>query len=146
VLRYVGVRHLEGDGDDRNAAGDVVTGPTRHEATVRAMWLAHSWNQIDSMLDMIHPDVQWRPWSLRSSGTYRGRDGVRKMVEDLREAHGQYWIKLDDITETAPGLVVAKGQVILVGVEAPVVFRVVMLDGLVKDVDAMLTAGDEAAP
>jgi hypothetical protein len=140
---------LEGEVDDSDGAGRVVTVPTPHEATVRALWLAHSANQIDAMLELVHPDVRWRPWSRPGLNQhYIGHDGIREMVQDLRAVHGHYWIKLHDITEVRPGFVVARGVVILVEerVEAPVEFRIAMLDGQVNEVDAVLTIEDRSAP
>jgi len=44
---------------------------------------------FDGLLEMAHPDVEWRPPAeLPGTRAYHGHDGVRKAIEDMLDAFG----------------------------------------------------------
>ena len=115
-------------------------GASLNEAMVGAMWLAHREDRIDDMIETMHASVAWRGWSRPGRSVYRGHEGIRAMVADSHNVNGDFRVDLDEITETEPDRVRATGRVVRVEPyeEAPVEFQIVMLDGLVREVDVLL--------
>lgn len=87
-------------------------GMSRHEEVVWAMWYAHRDRRVGDMLDLMHPDVVWVPAGVKEQREYRGYDGIRQMVADLRASAGPYSIRMEEVTETEPGVVIARGGVV----------------------------------
>jgi hypothetical protein len=118
---------------------------TPNEATVVAMAAAHREGRIDAMLATIHPDVVWYPWSRPGLSVYRGHEGIRQMIADMRAANGIYGIDFDDVTETTPGQVTATGRIVREdnGGEASVEFAIEMRDGLVSEVEVHVSPSDD---
>ena len=54
--------------------------------------------RADELIDMTHPDVEWRSFfaSLGEGGVYRGHDGMRHYMSDLREAWELVRTEIDD--------------------------------------------------
>jgi hypothetical protein len=97
------------------AAGRSLTGQSVHVPfgnvdRVWAMFISYRDHRVFEMLERLHPEVRWvRPGPTE----YRGHDGVRQMLGELEEATGGYSIRLHEVTEPEPGLVVAEGEVTL---------------------------------
>ena len=60
-----------------------------HIETIRRGIEAFNRRDIETMLEMVAPEVEWRPPAqLPGAGVYHGPDGVRQSVADLLEAFG----------------------------------------------------------
>lgn len=122
-------------------------GATPNEVTVHRMWKAHREDRIDDMLQLMHPGVQWRPYSRPGPNRYLGHEGIRKMVHDIREATGPYSIEVDRITETGPDIVSSLARVLIHdqsrdGSTMAIEFRITLTDGLVDFVEALTPPTD----
>ena len=62
---------------------------------------------VDGMLDRMHPDFEWRPLesSPAAGGVYRGREQVRRYVEDWLGTFDNLRLDLEDPTEVADRVV-----------------------------------------
>jgi ketosteroid isomerase-like protein len=119
-----------------------------NESVVWAMWYAHKDRRVDLMLDVMHTDVVWEPWSPEDPREYRGHDGIRQMVKDLQATNGRYSVRLESVAETHPSFVVARGVVVASGQETLVEWRVALRDGLITRVTTVAVdagAGDGSA-
>jgi ketosteroid isomerase-like protein len=61
--------------------------------------MAHlSRGEYDRLVELSHPDVVWRSFfaGLGASGAYRGYEGMRHYVDDLREAFEHVYAEIDD--------------------------------------------------
>lgn len=81
-------------------------------ATVRDMWLAHSEGRIDDMLQTMHADVEWEPWSRPGLSVYSGHDGIRRMLADILVAVGAHTIYLDEVIEVEPDLLTVRSRIV----------------------------------
>jgi ketosteroid isomerase-like protein len=79
---------------------------------LRALWLAHREGRIDDVLALVHPDVVWHPLTRPGLSLYRGHDGARAMLADLRSALGEFYVEFDEYDELADGRVVCRGHIV----------------------------------
>jgi ketosteroid isomerase-like protein len=74
------------------AAGDV--------EIVRRGYEAFSRGDVDAVLEVLHPDVEWHaPPTLPESGTLHGREAVRRWLESYGDAWEETRADIEDIRE-----------------------------------------------
>jgi ketosteroid isomerase-like protein len=61
---------------------DVV--PEHNIDTVKGLWRAFSRGGIDSVLNIVDEDVEWKPYG-GGGHTFRGREGLRRFVRERAE-------------------------------------------------------------
>ena len=97
------------------------------------------WNAGDHSFDpdWTAEDVEIHSAIADFAGTvYRGQDGVRQWVEDMREVFDEWQLRLDELEEFAPGRVIGIGTVHLrgrgsgVSVDQPCAFGVLTVDNM----------------
>ena len=82
--------------------------------------------------------------------TYRGQDGVRQWVEDMREVFDEWQLRLDELEEFAPGRVIGIGTVHLrgrgsgVSVDQPCAWLFDHVDGVMTRFEPFLNRVGEA--
>jgi ketosteroid isomerase-like protein len=66
----------------------------------RRLMDALSKHELDAMLDLSHPSVEWHSFFAAlghgSDGVYRGHEGTRQYVRDLDDAWDAVWAEVDD--------------------------------------------------
>jgi len=140
-LTTAGAR-FEVQGAERGGDPPMTRSDTPNEAAVWAMWLANRQRRTVDMLEMMHPDVIWVPAISTGPAEYHGHDGIRQMNRDMQAARGEYSVRLDEVTETEPDVVIAKGHLVAAGavLDVPVTFRVEFRAGLIVRVVATTNA------
>jgi ketosteroid isomerase-like protein len=79
--------------------------------TARQAFDAFSRGDAEELVRLCHPGFEWRPFRAQLEGTaYRGHDGIRRCVEDLKEDWSEVRIDPLELHE-AGDLVVVIGQV-----------------------------------
>jgi uncharacterized protein len=75
---------------------------------VREIVEALNRGDVDGMLDRMDPDFEWRPLesSPAAGGAYRGREQVRRYVEDWLGTFDDLRLELEEPTEVADRVVV----------------------------------------
>jgi len=77
-----------------------------------------AWNRgdLEAMFAVIDPEVEWQlPDSGMNTGTYRGHEGVRELMESYLEAFERFTIELEQVFEAGDQVVafvraVARGR------------------------------------
>jgi ketosteroid isomerase-like protein len=79
---------------------------------VRGIIEALNRRDVDGMLARMHPDFEWRPLETSPvARVYRGREDVRRYVEDWLNTFDSLRLELEDPTEVADRVVaVVHGQ------------------------------------
>lgn len=79
---------------------------------VREVLAAISQRDLSRLLELTHPEIEWRSFFAAVSGTgeYHGHDGVREYLRDLEEAFEWIRPEPDDLLD-AGDVVVAIGRV-----------------------------------
>jgi ketosteroid isomerase-like protein len=73
---------------------------------VRGIIQALNRGDVDGMLARMHPDFEWRPLEASPvARVYRGREEVRRYVEDWLNTFETLWLDLEDPTEVADRVV-----------------------------------------
>jgi ketosteroid isomerase-like protein len=73
---------------------------------VRGIIQALNRGDVDGMLARMHPDFEWRPLEASPvARVYRGREEVRRYVEDWLSTFDTLWLDLEDPTEVADRVV-----------------------------------------
>jgi ketosteroid isomerase-like protein len=73
---------------------------------VRGIIEALNRGDVDGMLARMHPDFEWRPLEASPvARVYRGREEVRRYIEDWLGTFETLWLDLEDPTEVADGIV-----------------------------------------
>jgi ketosteroid isomerase-like protein len=113
---------------------------TKNEAAVWAMWLATKQRRTIDMLELMHPDVVWVPAVSTGTPEYRGHDGIRQMNKDMQAARGDYTVRLTEVAETEPDVVVARGNLVADGADLgiPVEFTAEFRAGKISRVVARI--------
>ena len=111
---------------------------TKNEAAVWAMWLANKQRRTADMLELMDPDVVWVPAVSTGTDEYHGHDGIRQMNKEMQAARGEYSVRLTEVTEVEPDLVVARAHLVADGADLgiPVEFRAEFRAGLITRVVA----------
>jgi ketosteroid isomerase-like protein len=79
---------------------------------VRALFLAHGENRIDDVLALVHPEVVWQPLTRPGRSVYVGHAGTRAMIDDLRDALGEFRVHFDEVVDLPDGRVAARGRIV----------------------------------
>jgi ketosteroid isomerase-like protein len=73
---------------------------------VRGIIEALNRGDVDGMLARMHPDFEWRPLEASPvARVYRGREEVRRYVEDWLSTFETLWLELEDPTGVADRVV-----------------------------------------
>jgi ketosteroid isomerase-like protein len=111
------------------------------------------WNAGDHSFDpeWTAEDVEIHSAVADFAGTvYRGQDGVRQWVEDMREVFDEWQLALDELEEFAPGRVIGIGTVHLrgrgsgVSVDQPCAWLFDHVDGVMTRFEPFLNRVGEA--
>ena len=111
------------------------------------------WNAGDHSFDpdWTAEDVEIHSAIADFAGTvYRGQDGVRQWVEDMREVFDEWQLRLDELEEFAPGRVIGIGTVHLrgrgsgVSVDQPCAWLFDHVDGVMTRFEPFLNRVGEA--
>ncbi len=122
---------------------------TENEGLARRGWEAFNRRDFDTLLDMIHPDMEWRP-AQGPGGVegqiYRGRDAYRDwLYKDLPEVWEDFHAEELEVKDTGDGRVIASGYVVGTGrgsgaeVRVPFSQLASFRDGKVVRIDGFLT-------
>ena len=89
--------------------------PSRNVQLARRVSDALTGRDVDELIAVSHPDVEWFSFFAIGEGVYRGYDGIKKYVADLTEAFETIDIEVDDgigIGDTAVlvGRILYKGR------------------------------------
>jgi len=111
---------------------------TKNEAAVWAMWLAHRHRRTLDMLELMQPDVVWVPAVPTGPAEYHGHAGIREMNRDMQALRGEFSVRLSDVTETEPDVVLARGHLVADGADLGVAveFRAEFRSGLISRIVA----------
>jgi ketosteroid isomerase-like protein len=111
------------------------------------------WNAGDHSFDpeWTAEDVEIHSAVADFAGTvYRGQEGVRQWVEDMREVFDEWQLRLDDLEEFSPGRVIGVGTVHLrgrgsgVSVDQPCAWLFDHVDGVLTRFEPFLNRVAEA--
>jgi ketosteroid isomerase-like protein len=111
------------------------------------------WNAGDHSFDpeWTAEDVEIHSAVADFAGTvYRGQEGVRQWVEDMREVFDEWQLRLDDLEEFSPGRVIGVGTVHLrgrgsgVSVDQPCAWLFDHVDGVLTRFEPFLNRVGEA--
>jgi ketosteroid isomerase-like protein len=111
------------------------------------------WNAGDHSFDpeWTAEDVEIHSAVADFAGTvYRGQEGVRQWVEDMREVFDEWQLRLDELEEFAPGRVIGVGTVHLrgrgsgVSVDQPCAWLFDHVDGVLTRFEPFLNRVGEA--
>jgi ketosteroid isomerase-like protein len=92
---------------------------TENEEIARRGWEAFNRRDFDTVLDLMHPDVEWRP--AQGPGgvegqVYRGRDEYRQwLYHDLPEIWEDFHAEELEFEDAGEGRVIASGYVVGTG-------------------------------
>lgn len=92
---------------------DIPTGALSSEGIVRTLFDAFSRRDLQSAIELMHPDVVFQPMTAavtRDGEPYRGHEGIRRYTEDVETHWQQLTIRLKQI-RSAGRAVVALGLV-----------------------------------
>jgi len=113
------------------------TPPTNLEV-VENMNRAWAEGRFDEMLDVIHPNVEWRPITRPALSVYRGHDGTLKMLEDVSQVLGEFGVEWRGLTVVDDETVVARGLVTVGRVKMAFDAAYKLRDGLVVAMDSTI--------
>jgi ketosteroid isomerase-like protein len=66
---------------------------------------------IDALVDLCHPDIEWTPFMADLEGTpYRGHPGIRRMMDDVYRHLGPFSVSIDEVEELPDGRLLAIGR------------------------------------
>jgi ketosteroid isomerase-like protein len=111
------------------------------------------WNAGDHSFDpeWTAEDVEIHSAVADFAGTvYRGQEGIRQWVEDMREVFDEWQLRLDELEEFAPGRVIGVGTVHLrgrgsgVSVDQPCAWLFDHVDGVLTRFEPFLNRVGEA--
>jgi uncharacterized protein len=71
----------------------------------RAGYEAFNRGDIESLLDLCAPDIEWRDFATIDSGSVTGKDAVRAYFETVKEAWEQIRLEPEEITDIGGGRV-----------------------------------------
>ena len=97
---------------------------------------------LERMVELSHPEIEYTARRSAFEAKYRGRDGVRRWVTQLLELAPDYWVAIDDIRPVGDdGYVIVGRQGGTAGeqklpFEAPMALVGELRDGLVVRVQA----------
>ncbi len=122
---------------------------TEHVEIARRGWEAFNRKDFGTVLDTMHPDVEWRP--AQGPGgveghVYRGRDAYREwLFKDLPEVWEDFHAEELEVLDAGDGRVIASGYVVGTGrgsgaeVRVPFSQLAWFRDGMVVRIDGFLT-------
>jgi ketosteroid isomerase-like protein len=93
---------------------------------------------IDGLLAVVHPEVEWHPVLLASIAgsetVYHGHDGVRDWIRDVDESFGGTYSEFHEIRDLGDGLIAfgilrGRGKESGVEVESPIIYVADFRDG-----------------
>ena len=107
------------------------------------MWAvvyANRQRRTADMLELMHPEIVWVPAVSTGAAEYVGHDGIRQMNRDMLDHRGEYSVRLVELTEVEPNVVVARGHLVADGADlgVPLDFNVEFRAGLISRVVATL--------
>ena len=71
---------------------------------------------VEGIAAALDPDVELVPLrGVLDGSTYRGHDGMRRWLEDMREDWTEFELGLDDVTQLGPGRVLVQATMHLRG-------------------------------
>jgi ketosteroid isomerase-like protein len=124
--------------------------------TVRRAVEAFNRGDLDSALELMHPDIEWKtPDSFPDAATYRGREEVREFWKTWRDTFRGFRLDLEECVPVGEDHVLAylrvsgEGSGSGVGVKSPVVFQlgeiragqVIWVGMFLSESDALEAAG-----
>jgi len=106
---------------------------------------------LERMVELTHPDLEFIALRSAFEGTYRGKEGVRRWADELFTMAPDYWVTIDELRPVGDdGYVLlgrqggmARGQ--RVPFEAPLALVGSVRDGSLYRVEAYATRGDALA-
>jgi ketosteroid isomerase-like protein len=107
---------------------------------------AFSARDIERMVGLMHPEVEYTALRSAFEGTYHGREGARRWVTELLDVAPDYWVEVDEIRAAGEdGYVLLGRQGGTAGeqklpVEAPLALVGTIRDGLMFRVRAYADA------
>jgi len=122
---------------------------TEAEDLARRAWEAFNRQDYEALLELVHPDMEWRP--AQGPGgiegqVYLGRDGYRKwLYEDLPEVWENFHAEELEFADTGDGRVMISGYIAGKGRGSGAEIRVPFSqlgwarDGLIVRIDGFLT-------
>src|SRR5215212_8669002 len=82
--------------------------PRSSLAAFTALWRAYSEGRLDRSLELLDPECEL---VLLDGRTYRGHDGIRRWIDDVRQDWKTLTVSYDDVQEVAPDCVIGVGRV-----------------------------------
>ena len=80
---------------------------TVHRARFEAGWAAVNRGHVDSVLDLLHPEVEWDMSRAFPDGpVYMGHDGVRRFFHDVRQLWEELTLEMQSLHELGDRVVV----------------------------------------
>lgn len=112
----------------------------RTRETVRRWADAINARDLATLLELAHPDIECQPLQIVVRGSFQGRAGVRRWMEEIAADDLGHHVRIERVRSTSPGRAVLLGTVFLHGEEvAPYALAVQVRDGRVAAMRSYLT-------
>lgn len=95
----------------------------------------------DALVALVHPELEFLPTVLVGArAVYRGRDGLRRWVEDLIASGASHTVRVREVREIGPDRFVVLTEVLIGGeVTSPSAMLATTRDGLIVTAKAYLS-------
>jgi ketosteroid isomerase-like protein len=79
------------------------------KAALSELWRAYSEGRLEHALDLLDPDCEITMPD--GEGTYAGRDGVRRWLDEIRRQWKTLTVSYDEVDELHEGCLIAAGRI-----------------------------------